>query len=254
LRRGALGRIRRELREALTAPARALLAAGVLVPLGLFALVALVSEVEPNWSALYLACAVPAAAVIMRPIGRWALAAAAANLLLVSLYGLHAATGMLPLPNAAERIMRETHGYEALADYAAGLAGPVFADRYPFAAMLNFHRPDLGVAQWPGIARPSEYGRGHIAPIPTLDSLRASGFWLLAHKFSAPRIPGFADVETLSVFDCKGQPLQVVPGRASWAAAHCDKPLHGWRLYHYQAAAGDDAGGETASPAGAEGS
>jgi hypothetical protein len=232
---GGLNRIRRELSDSLSEPAGTLLTAGILVPLMLFGAVSLISDVEANWSALYLACAAPVAAIMLRPLARWAIVAAATNLLLISIYAFHAATALLPLSGAAERIMRETHGYAALADHAAGLPGPVFADRYAFAAMLNFYRPELAVPQWPGISRPSEYGRGKIEPIPSLDALRRSGFWLVAYKFSPPTIPGFTAVATQSTFDCKGQPLQVVPGGVAWDAAVCDNPYHGWRIYRYVA-------------------
>lgn len=232
---GGLRRLRRDVAASLSRSARILLTAGILVPLILFGAVSLISDVEANWSALYLACAMPIAAILLRPLARWAILAAATNLLLVSLYAFHAATARLPLPDSAERIMRETHGYAALADHAASLPGPVFADRYPFAAMLNFYRPELAVSQWPGISRPSEYGRGQIVPIPTLAALRDSGFWLIAYKFSPPTIPGFTAVATQSTFDCKGQPLQVVAGAAAWDVAVCDKPYHAWRIYRYVA-------------------
>jgi len=233
---GGLGRIRRDLSTSIAAPARVLLSAGTLTPLLLFAAVALISDVEANWAVLYLTCAAPIAAVMLRPLTRWAMLAAAMNLLLLSLYAFHAATALLPLPQAAERrIMRETQGYAALADHAANLPGPVFADRYPFAAMLNFYRPDLKVAQWPGITRPSEYGRGRITPIPSLAAVRGSGFWLLAYKFSPPVIPGFEAVATISLFICPRQPLKVVDGGAGWDAAGCEQPYHGWRIYQYVA-------------------
>jgi len=218
-------------------PARALLTAAAVFPLALFGLLSLTSDVEANWSALYLATAVPAAAVLLRPLARWALLAAAGNLLLVSLYAFHAATAALPLPDAAQRILRESYGYPALADYAETLDAPVFADRYPFAAMLNFHAPALSVTQWPNIARPSEYSRGHLERPPALASLKRSGFWLVAYKFGPPEIPGFQAVETRSVFQCRGQPMKVVPGGAPWSAAGCEHPIQGWRLYHYLAAA-----------------
>ena len=140
--------------------------------------------------------------------------------------------------------MRETHGYAELADYVATLPGPVFADRYPFAAMLNFYRPELAVPQWPGISRPSEYGRGKLAPIPALEAVRETGFWLVAYKFSPPEIPGFTAVATQSLFDCRAQPLQILEGEASWQEAACAAPYHAWRIYRYVA----DRSQETDSP------
>ena len=235
---GGPRRIRADLSRTFDRPARALLAAGTLFPLLFFATVALISEVEANWSALYLIAAAPIAAIMLRPMARWVVKAAVVNLLLVSLYAFHAATALLPLPHSAERIMRETHGYDALASHAAGLQGPIFADRYPFAAMLNFHQPGLEVAQWPGITRPSEYERGRIAPIPSLGDLRQSGFWLVSRKFAPPTIPGFDAVETQMLFDCAGEPLRIVQGDAGFEHSPCgDQWQHVWRIYRYVAAA-----------------
>jgi hypothetical protein len=56
-----------------------------------------------------------------------------------------------PCPTAQKRILRETHGFEALTAEAAKLLGPVFAARYQTAAMLRFYQPRLEVNQWPGI-------------------------------------------------------------------------------------------------------
>jgi hypothetical protein len=232
---GGPRRIIRDLRASLGRPARALFTAATLFPLLLFGFVALGSDVEANWAAMYLTAAAPIAAVALRPLGRWALAAAATNLLLVTLYAVHAATDLLPLPPSQERILRDTHGFDALADYLAGLSAPVVADRYPFAAMINFYQPRLAVVQWPGITRQSEYLRGRIVPLPRLADLHRTGFWLLARKFQPPSIPGFASDATRSLYDCRGQPLRVLDGaRDYYRGAHCQEPLHVWRLYHYR--------------------
>jgi len=214
--------------------ARPLLLAGSVFPLLLFGGIALISEVEPNWSGMYLCGAAPLLALAVSRWPRATLFAAGTNALFLTLYAWHAATAGLPLPDAADRILRESHGYQALAAHTAGLSQPVVADRYAFAAMLNFHVPDHEVAQWPGIARPSEYSRGLIAPIPELDALRRSGFWLLAHKFSPPEIAGFDHAAVQTLFDCRGKPLNVVEGAASYDKAGCDDPLHTWRLYLYR--------------------
>jgi 4-amino-4-deoxy-L-arabinose transferase-like glycosyltransferase len=216
-------------------PARTLLVAAAVFPLALFSLLALKGDVEANWSATYLIGAVPLAAALLAPLGRRVLIAAAGNLMLVSLYALHAATASLPLPDASQRILRESYGYPALAAYATTLSAPVFADRYPFAAMLNFYAPELGVGQWPNIARPSEYSRWRLVAMPEMGALQATGFWLVAYKFAPPEIPGFRAVETRSLFQCRGQPLMVVAGGAPWEAAGCPDPIQGWRLYRYVA-------------------
>jgi hypothetical protein len=229
-----------------------LLGAAALFPLGLFALVALGSEVEANWAAPYLVGAAPFVALLLqrcrsrsgteqgrRCAGGWALLAAGGNLVLISVYVLHAVTAFPPLPDAAGRALRESRGFEELAAYAARLPEPepVLADRYQFAAMLNFYQPQLAVSQWPGITRPSEYGRGQIAPLPDPDRLRQTGFWLLARKFSPPEITGFESVETRSLYSCPDGRFSVVDGAASWEAGGCPNPSNVWRLYRYQAAA-----------------
>ena len=237
LRPGGLSGVHARVRTRLTPQARSLFGAAALFPLLFFGLVALGSDVEANWAALYLVAAAPFLALLLQPMRRWALAAAAANLLLASVYALHAATGCPPLPDSAQRIVRESHGFAALAAHAATLPAPVLADRYQFAAMLNFHQPRLEVTQWPGITRPSEYGRGRITPAPSLEALQRSGFWLVSRKFSPPRIPGFEAVATHSAYACPGAPLRVLEHAAGWEAGGCTDPANVWRLYRYRAEA-----------------
>ena len=229
-----IARSRRDFSSLVHPSARPLLLAGTLFPLAFFGSVAMISDVEANWSALYLTCAAPIAAIILLPLARWALTAAALNLLLVGVYSLHAATDLLPLPNAMERVMRETAGYAEAAQLVATLPGPVFADRYPYAAMLNFYRPQLHVTQWPGITRPSEYSRGQIEPIQAQPALEQSGFWLFARKFSPPMIAGYHATRTKTIFACRAKPLTIIDGAAGYEEAGCDKPLQVWHLYQYQ--------------------
>lgn len=208
-------------------PARVLLTAATVFPLAFFGLVSLVSEVEANWPVMYLLSAAPLAAVWLRPLGRWVLAASAVNVLLVSLYAFHAATDALPLPDSQNRILRETHGFAELARVAAGLDAPVYADRYQTTAMLRFYQPDLGVSQWPGLTRPSEYLEGQIAP--RVDPSEVTGpFWLVTRFGAPPRIPGFQVERQRVLFDCAGQSLQ------EGVSAPCRRPLHTWRLYRYR--------------------
>ncbi|MEA3643779.1 MAG: glycosyltransferase family 39 protein [Lamprobacter sp.] len=221
-----------------------LLGAAALMPLSLFALIALGSEVEANWAAPYLVGAAPFIALLLqRSAGHgigsdgWALIAAAGNLVLISIYVLYAVTAFPPLPDAVGRALRETQGFETLADYSARLPEPVVADRYQFAAMLNFYQPQLAVSQWPGITRPSEYGRGKIAPLPDPQALRQSGFWLLARKFSAPEITGFEALEIHSLYSCPDGRFSAIDGAAAWEAGGCDDPANVWRLYRYRSEA-----------------
>ena len=255
--------------NALDPAAVSLLGAAALVPLGLFALVALGSEVEANWAAPYFIGAAPFVALLLRRwsdrrvdgqisgqvdgwtsgwvggwvgswtkakgwLRDWTLIAAAGNLVLVSVYVLYATTGLPPLPDAAARVQRESQGFQELAEYAARLPEPVIADRYQFAAMLNFYQPQLAVSQWPGITRPSEYGRGRIAPLPDPQALRQTDFWLLTGKFSAPEIAGFEAVETRSLYSCPDGRFTALDGFAAWNAGGCDEPANVWRLYRYR--------------------
>ncbi|MBK1719793.1 glycosyltransferase family 39 protein [Thiocystis violacea] len=210
----------------LSAPGRALLIAAAVFPLAFFALVALVSEVEANWPAMYLLAAAPLLALWLRRAWNWALGAALGNLLLVSLYAFHAATAALPLPDSQNRILRETHGFDELAEIAATLDAPVHADRYQLTAMLRFHRPELETSQWPGLSRPSEYLRGRIAPRLDPDSMDGP-FWLVTRFGAPPAIPGFEVGIQRTLFDCAGESLLEV------ASAPCRRPLHAWHLYRY---------------------
>ena len=211
-------------------PARALLTAAALFPLGFFALVASFSAVEPNWPVLYLTAACPFAALAWRAWRPWALAASAGNVLLASLYVYHGATAGLPLPDRYNRLLRETHGFAALAAAVADLPGPVFAARYQTVAMLRFYQPGWNVGQWPGIRRPSEYLRGHIVRPPGKEEIAAAGgFWLLVENTRAPEIPGYRIRAQRQFVDCAGQPLQA-RDKGPWP---CRRPLHLWRLCQY---------------------
>ena len=226
-----------ELRDGLSRPAWVLLAAATLVPLVFFGAVAAVGSVEANWAALHIVGAAPLLAAAARPLVRWAVAAAMINVLLTSLYAAQAATAALPLPHTADRVLRETNGYPALAALVAETsAGPLFTDRYQTAAMLNFYDAGTPASQWPGLTRPSEYGLGRIVPIPHLADLRESGFTLVAWKYAVPEIPGFRIAEVETLFDCRGLPLHRVPDIAWPDASPCGEDwLHIWRVLRYEA-------------------
>jgi hypothetical protein len=226
-----------ELGDSLSAPGRVLLAASALVPLLLFGAVAAVGSVEANWAALYIVGAAPLVAAAVGPLARWAVGAALVNVLLLSLYAAHAATAALPLPQTADRVLRETNGYPALAAHLDTLdPAHLFADRYQTVAMLNFYGAGVPVSQWPGLTRPSEYGLGKIQPIPPLVALRKTGFTLVVWKYAQPDIPGFRRVHAETLFDCRGLPLHRVPGIAWPEASPCgDDWLHVWRVLRYEA-------------------
>lgn len=209
---------------------RPLLWAATLIPFVFFALVATGSEVEPNWPAMYLLTAAPLAALLLRRARRWVIAAALVNLLLMSLYAVHAATAALPLGDAQNRVLRETHGYASLAAVVATLDAPVHADRYQTTAMLRFYTADPRISQWPGLTRPSEYLRGAIAP--RLDPSRIDHpVWIVSSAGAPAAIPGFEIERRRTLFDCAGQPL----GEASEDRPDppCARPLHTWHLDRY---------------------
>jgi hypothetical protein len=212
----------------LTTSGRWLLPAASLFPVGFFALVALISEVEANWPAMYLLAAAPLMALWLRRVRHGAWMAALANLALVTLYAIHAATAALPLPDSQNRILRETHGFAELAEIAADLDAPVHADRYQLTAMLRFYRPDLtATSQWPGLTRPSEYLRGRIAPRIDPQTVTAP-FWLLTRSGAPPELSGFSVTVARRLFDCPGQPL------SEGSESPCRRPLHRWSLYRYE--------------------
>ena len=216
-----------------------LLWAGTLFPLAFFAGIAALSTPEANWPIVYLLCAAPLLAAALRPVRTWVWVGAGANVALVTLYAVHAATAVLPFGEGTDRILRETHGYPELALRVQDLNGPVFAGSYQIASMLRFYLPDRPVTQWPGITRPSEYLRGVIAPTPPLASLTdAGGFWLVQRRSNPAEIPGFAPREIRVLIDCKGAGLvETTPGSPQEANPPCRRPLHVWQLVRYGLAA-----------------
>jgi hypothetical protein len=209
---------------ALAAHARPLLQAATLFPLGFFALISWTGEVEANWPAAYLLAAPALLALPLRRLRGWVIAAATTNLLLVTLYAVHAASSVLPLPDSLNRGLRETHGFRELAALAAGLDAPVYADRYQLTAMLRFYQPGLATSQWPGLTRPSEYLLGQIAP--RVEPANLTGpFWIITRRPNPPRLPGFTVAKQRTLYDCAGAPL------ADGDAPPCAQPLHEWHLY-----------------------
>ena len=210
----------------LTPSGRAVLIAGTFFPLAFFALVSLASDVEANWPAMYLLAAPALLAPLLMPARRWVIGAALGNLILVGLYGFHAATAALPLPDTANRVLRETHGFRDLAALAANLDAPVYAARYQDVAMLRFHAPGITASQWPGLHRPSEYLRGQIAP--RVDPEEVAGpLWIVVRGWQVPEVSGFTAEAPRRLFDCAGERL------AESTEAPCKRPLHVWTLVRY---------------------
>ncbi len=214
-------------------PARAILIAGTALPLAFFGVVASFSLVQPNWAVLYLLTGIPLALLAAQGFHRALLGAAGANVLLVSLYVLHARSGILPLPESQQRILHETHGFAALAREVEGLSGPVFADRYQLVAMTRFYAPGLAITQWPGLFRASEYLRGRVTPpLDRGEIARAGGWWLLSRDPPRPMIPGFRLQRQRLLYDCLKEGMrEAIPGQPD----PCTEPIHRWWLLYYVA-------------------
>lgn len=211
--------------------AKAMLVAGTLVPLAFFALVASFSKGESNWPTMYLLTAPPLLTVALRQMRIAVAITAAGNLLLASFYLLQEPTSISPLRAVQNRILRETDGYEELAQRVATLHGPLFADRYQTLAMTRFYAPQLRASQWPGISRPSEYLRGTItAPVSKEQVEQAGGFLLLTQVTVPPNIPGFDLRSRSRVFYCTNRGLIETPPSG---ALPCRNPLHRWQLLAY---------------------
>jgi hypothetical protein len=210
--------------------AQPLLITATLFPLGFFAVIASFSAVEANWPAVYLLTAAPLLSAWLRNQRRWLIGAALANVLLVTLYAAHAATGALPLPDALNRILRETHGFAELAQIVSTLDAPVYADRYQTTALLRFYQPQQEISQWPELSRPSEYLRGEIAPRVEPATMQQP-FWLVTRRMTPPALTGFGCTTARQIFDCATLPVQEA------TVAPCSQPLHIWQLYRYEPSA-----------------
>lgn len=174
---------------------RPLLLASVWVPLLFFGAVSLVSPVGANWAAVYTV----GAAVLLAGFGasrpRQVRICSAVNVALclgLAIYSFHP----VGTPGGRNRILREMHGWPQLAQYVRGLDGPILAGEKPTTSMIRFYNPGLVVAQYPGLARPSEYVRRAEWCCFTRDDLLAYGsFWLVSNHRLAPRIEGFVPEE-----------------------------------------------------------
>lgn len=96
-----------------------------------------------------------------------------------------------------DRISEETTGFPALADFVASswkrADTPLFVDKYQWAAMVKFHRPDAAVQQIRGITRDSEFTRaGKWQPVDLVAFQKMSSLSLLTSDDRPPRFEGFA--------------------------------------------------------------
>jgi 4-amino-4-deoxy-L-arabinose transferase-like glycosyltransferase len=227
---------------------RPLLAAAVVVPLCFFALVSLKSSVEANWPAVYVIGAAPLLAAWCAQRLRTTVVCSAVNAMLVLVLAVYA---RVPLAaGVGNRLARETLGYRELAATVDELHGPIFADHYQLVAELNFHAPHLGVRQWPGIRRPSEYLRRAEWTPDTVESLVArGGLWLVTGNPLPPRLPGFQPVDAFTAHYCLGRGLVTV---AAFSAPTFERPCRGYALYRWLVIRYVPVRGDTVSTSGVE--
>ena len=210
-----------------------LLWAGIVVPVGLFALLSPFQKVEANWAAVYT---ISAAALLAtwKFSYRGALITAGGNLLLVGLVLLHAYSPLTTKKPSKDRILKETHGFDSLATKLDTLDRPIFGDTYQNISILSFYNPELKISQWPGIARMSEISRRNEMIYHSLDHLKENGgFYLVTNNQIPPQIPGFAIQSFQHYRDCLGQ-LQVFEAPTEgFLDQACKKPVHRWYLARY---------------------
>jgi hypothetical protein len=219
---------------------RPLLVAGAVLPLVFFFGASFFARAELHWPGPYLV----SAGVLLAPLAarrpRGFLVAAATNLFVTSLVGLHACHPFLPIPISQDRILRETRGYDRLAPRLAELDVPVFATTYQLVAMARFHAPSLRIGQWPGTARTSELTLREVqAPFHWRDVTRSAGFWLLSYHPTIAHIPGAEATELLELQDCRedGPEAPLVERRAGGVEPPRPEPcspIHAWYLTRYQ--------------------
>ena len=219
---------------------RPLLVAAALIPLAFFALVSLGAQVEANWPAVYVVGTAPLLAAFCARHLRLTVTLAALNAALLLALAAYARAPLVS--RAGDRVVREMQGYRELAAVLdARLHGPVFGDHHQLVAELNFHAPRLGVQQWPGVSRPSEYVRRAEWSPHTVESLTAAGgFWLCAERPLPPRLPGFTPATAFVAYYCLGRGLVTIDAfSAEQFRPPCPgRKVHRWLVVRYVPAAG----------------
>lgn len=201
------------------------------VPLLLFLLLSLKGKIEANWAALYLMGAAPLLAYQAVRLGRHVMLGLCfsgfLNALLLGLVCLHTQKPFLPI--SKDRILRETHGYQELSEKVRSLGEPILADSYQITAMLRYYLPELSIAQWPHITRPSEFVRNpkFTEGFSWEDLKQKKTFWLVTTHENPILFPSFKESQRKSLLDCRDlfyvQSENLVPCEA----------IHHWHLVQY---------------------
>ncbi len=225
-------------KQSLDAPraVKGLMWASCLVPLILFGLLSPKQHVEANWPAMYLIGAAPLLTQILSLNLASMLTAFIVNVLLCLLLTVHCYWPLQSKRAHNDRILKETHGYAALAHWLTQDNSVVFVDTYQNLSQLAFHQSQLPVQQWPGIARTSELlRRPEMNPLAWTDLQGTGRFRLLTDLFVPPDIPG-AKIEGLTeILDCTQGSLGVTESRpGSLYTRPCDNRIHRWSLATYR--------------------
>jgi len=215
-----------------------LMAAAALVPLGVFGSIAIFAKVEAHWAAVYMLAAPVFLVGFFQGRGRLLAGLTLLNVLLIGgalIHERHADTTTRGNPRR-DRLLRETHGYRQMAAHLATLPLPVLTENYQLNAMVNFYEPKIAAAQWPGLARKSEFvWRPQWQTILKADLDRSGGFYLLTNNGLPPRLPGFTPTAMTEIADCLELGLMLTPADPSGYKHPCRRrAVHQWYLIEYR--------------------
>ena len=232
-------------RAVLSSSVKDLCRAGAVVPLIVFGVLSFFQRIEANWPAIYTVTASIALVTYLPLKRRWVVpAAAAANLWVILALIWHASHPFWGAPAARDRVVVETHGYDALAKLIAEDRWPVLADSYQLVSMLTFYEPEMKIMQWPGITRYSELTRRRdFADFHYNDLLASGKFRLITLEIIPPRLPGFTADKLTEVKDCPRIGLRFTspPSRRASYIPPCKNAIHRWFLVDYRRSSGAEA-------------
>lgn len=214
---------------------KAITEAAFFVPLLIFGLISPFQKIEANWPAAYM---IAAAVILTHKINipkRQIYAASIVNTILVLFLVIHGKFPFVHQGISGDRVLRETHGYEALSKKLSQLDAPVFADTYQNTSMLAFYDPKGEYMQWPGITRMSELiRRKELVHFNFADLKRTGRFYLITNNFYPPQIKDFSSRRLWKIFSCIDGTLDIIEAYGSRPAIdHCPLNVQAWTLTEY---------------------
>lgn len=213
--------------------------AAVLSPLITFAIIAMRGKVEANWPAVWLIGAAPLLAWIYRPGPRMLRVFTGGNMLLLALIIGYTLKPWFRVNPGLDRILKETHGYDRLADelsqkVTSEAHDTVFADSYQIVSMLRYYQPGLNISQWPGITRDSQFVYEKSQFHLSWDQMKKiSSFLLLTTDEVPPGLQGFTPVDISKILDCREGFLKRQDSWLDLNPGQCS-PVHTWYLITYE--------------------